>query len=211
MHRHWFVPIERACMALAGRTADVVFTPQPTLADAIAFRTRLHDAARAHGRAPHHVRAWPGLSFVLGSTDAEARAAWDALEAASSEEFRLRNLLHIAGVAAHWFDGIDPDGPFPFDVFEHANSTTFGAAVVRTAREHGLTFRQTARRFATLPGGLHVTGTPERLTDLIETWWRAGAADGFTLQPLRLPLDLELFVDHVVPFHSQVSPSAFPS
>ena len=42
---------------------------------------------------------------------------------------------------------------------------------------------------ATLPGGLHFTGTPEGLADLIETWWRSGAADGFTLQPLRLPLD----------------------
>jgi N-acetyl-S-(2-succino)cysteine monooxygenase len=52
---------------------------------------------------------------------------------------------------------------------------------------------------ATLPGGLHFTGTPEGLADLIESWWRSGAADGFTLQPLRLPLDAELFVDHVVP------------
>ena len=52
---------------------------------------------------------------------------------------------------------------------------------------------------ATLPGGLHFTGTPERLADLIETWWKAGAADGFTLQPLRLPADLDLFVDHVAP------------
>lgn len=184
---------------LAGRTADVVFTPQPTLEDGVAFRSRLHHAARSHGRSPDHVRAWPGLSFVLGSTEAEAAAAWAQLEGASSEEFRLRNLLHVAGVPPTLFDGIDPDGAFPFEVFDHSNSTTFGAAVVRTAREHGLTFRQTAHRFSTLPGGLHVTGTPEQLADLIEQWWRAGAADGFTLQPLRLPLDLELFVDHVVP------------
>ena len=184
---------------LAARTGDVVFTPQPSLDDARAFRSRLHEAARLHGRSPEHVLVWPGLSFVLGSTEAEARAAWDELEAASSEEFRLRNLLHVAGVPEAMIDDVDPDGAFPFHVFEQANATTFGAAVVRTARDHGLTFRQTAHRFSTLPGGLHVTGTPEQLAELIERWWRAGASDGFTLQPLRLPLDLELFVDHVVP------------
>jgi alkanesulfonate monooxygenase SsuD/methylene tetrahydromethanopterin reductase-like flavin-dependent oxidoreductase (luciferase family) len=184
---------------LAARHADVVFTPQASMANAVAFRARLHDAVRRHGRDPAHVRTWPGLSFVLGSTQAEADAAWAALEGAASEEFRLRNLTHIAGVPPAVAEAIDPDGPFPYEVFEHAASTTFGAAVVRTARQHGLTFRQAAHRFATLPGGLHLTGPPEALADLITTWFQAGAADGFTLQPLRLPVDLVLFVDHVVP------------
>ena len=184
---------------LAGRSADIVFTPQSSIDAGLAFRARLHAAAQAHGRQAEQILAWPGLSFVLGSTEAEASAAWDALERASSEEFRLRNLAHIAGVPDALVDGIDPDGPFPFAIFEQANSTTFAAAVMRASRDHGLTFRQTAHRFSTLPGGLHLTGTPEQLATLIETWWRAGAADGFTLQPLRLPLDLELFVDHVVP------------
>ena len=30
-------------------------------------------------------------------------------------------------------------------------------------------------------------------------WGVVDTADGFTLQPLRLPLDAQLFVDHVVP------------
>src|SRR5205823_11125610 len=91
------------------------------------------------------------------------------------------------------------DGPFPFHVFERAAGQTFAAAVTKLVRDESLTYRQAAQRFATLPGGLHFTGTPEGLADLIESWWRAGAADGFTLQPLRLPADLDLFVDHVAP------------
>lgn len=184
---------------LAARVADVVFTPQPSLERSAQFRARLHEAARGHGRDPAHVRLWPGLSFVLGATEAEATAAWDALEGAASEEFRLANLTHIAGVPPELAATIDPDGPFPFAVFERASSTTFAAAVTKVARDTGLSFRRVAHHFSTLPGGLHVTGTPEQLADLIVSWFRAGAADGFTLQPLRLPLDLELFVDHVVP------------
>ncbi|MCU1391270.1 MAG: monooxygenase [Ilumatobacteraceae bacterium] len=188
-----------AGVALAGRFADLVFTPQSTMNDGITFRRRIRDIAAANGRSPDSIRTLPGLSFVLGSTEAEAEAAWQRLEAASSEEFRLLNLLHIAGVHADTTGEFDPDGPFPYHVFEKSTSTTFGAAVCAAARADGLTFRQAAARFATLPGGLHFTGTPEGLADLIESWWRAGGADGFTLQPLRLPADLTLFADHVVP------------
>jgi FMN-dependent oxidoreductase (nitrilotriacetate monooxygenase family) len=185
---------------LAGRFADVVFTPQSNMDDGIAFRKRIRATAESHGRGADDVRTLPGLSFVLGSTDAEARAGWEALEAASSEEFRLLNLGHIAGVPEALVAAVDPDGPFPYHLFEtHATSETFAAAVTDTARSTGMTFRQVAAKFSTLPGGLHFTGTADGLADLIESWWRAGAADGFTLQPLRLPLDLDLFVDHVVP------------
>jgi alkanesulfonate monooxygenase SsuD/methylene tetrahydromethanopterin reductase-like flavin-dependent oxidoreductase (luciferase family) len=156
-------------------------------------------SAERHGRSGDDIRALPGLSFVLGSSEAEATAGWDALQAASSEEFRRLNLAHIAGADQRIAATVDPDGPFPYALFETAAAKTFGEAVNRTAREGGLTFRQVAEKMATLPGGLHFTGTPEGLADLIEAWWRSGAADGFTLQPLRLPLDAELFVDHVVP------------
>ncbi len=145
------------------------------------------------------MRTLPGLSFVLGSTAAEAERGWRQLQEASDPTFRLFNLANLSGVDPTAVEDLDPDGPFPYELFERASSVTFAQTVMRTARDDGLTFRQTAERFATLPGGLHLTGTPEQLADLIETWWRAGAADGFTLQPLRLPLDARTFVDHVVP------------
>jgi N-acetyl-S-(2-succino)cysteine monooxygenase len=188
---------------LAARFADVVFTPQSSISDGIAFRDRLRTAVGTYGRAPDDIRALPGLSYVLGSTEAEASAAWDELESASSEEFRLLNLTHIAGVPEAIVREIDPDGPFPYHVFESATGKTFAASVTKAARDGNLTFREVAHRFSTLPGGLHFTGTPEGLADLITEWWRAGAADGFTLQPLRLPLDAALFVDHVAPLLQQ--------
>ena len=80
-----------------------------------------------------------------------------------------------------------------------STSFTFAAAVMRKAREGGWSFRQAAQHFAELPGGLHHTGTPEGLADLIERWIVSGSADGFTLQPLRCPLDLAIFSDEVVP------------
>lgn len=188
-----------AGVAFASRHAELVFTPQSRPEEAAAFRDRLRAAAVSAGRDADAVRTLPGLSFLLASTEREAAEEYARLEASAAEEFRLHNILLIAGIDSAHLAGIDPDGPFPFALFEQAPSRTFGQAVMRVAREGGLTFRQAAHRFAELPGGLHVTGTPEQLADVIEAWWRGGSADGFTLQPLRCPVDLERFADHVMP------------
>jgi FMN-dependent oxidoreductase (nitrilotriacetate monooxygenase family) len=184
---------------LAGRFADLVFTPQPSIDAGIAFRRRLQGVAAGYGRRADDVRTLPGLSFVLGGTEAEAERSWRELQEASDPTFRLFNLANLAGVDPASVADIDPDGIFPYELFERAASVTFAQTVMRTAHADGLTFRETAERFATLPGGLHLTGTPEQLADLVEAWWRDGAADGFTLQPLRLPVDAAAFVEHVQP------------
>ena len=188
-----------AGVALAARFAELVFTPQASVEQGIAFRERMRSEAASNGRSPDSVRLLPGLSFVLGSTDSEAKRGWQELEDASSSEFRLLNLFGIAGIDPLTVGEFDPDGAFPFHLFDAANNKTFAQAVRDAATKGNLSFRQTADRFSALPGGLHFTGTPEGLADLIETWWRDGAADGFTLQPLRLPRDLELFVESVTP------------
>jgi hypothetical protein len=42
-------------------------------------------------------------------------------------------------------------------------------------------------------------GTPESIADFCETWFREGAADGFSVSPNYLPDNLEDFVEQVVP------------
>ena len=192
-----------AGVALASRYANLVFTPQSSEAMSRAFRQRIRAEATAHGRVANDVRLLPGLSFVLGSTEAEAQSSWNELEAASSPEFRLHNLFHITGIDPLSMPAFDPDGPFPHSLFATASNKTFAVAVTTAAASDGLSFRQTADRFSTLPGGLHFTGTPEAMALLIESWWKTGAADGFTLQPLRMVRDLTLFVEHVVPLLQQ--------
>lgn len=185
-----------AGVALAAKYADGVFTPQSDIPSAVAYRAGLRTQAAANGRDPEHVRALPGLSFLLASTDAEARSRRDELEAASSSEFRWRNLANLAGLD---FTTIDPDAPFPPSLLQDAPKTSFGASIYRLAAEEPTTFRAVAQKLSALPGGLDFTGTPEALSELIAEWWDAGACDGFTLMPNVLPDQLATFVDQVVP------------
>ena len=184
-------------MALAARYADAVFTPLSDIAAGAAFRQNLRAQAAGYGRDPAQVRVLPGLSFLIASTDAEAAALKDELEAAASSEFRWRNLAHLAGLD---YTTIDPDVPFPPGLLNDAPKTSFGASIYKMAAEEpGATFRAVAQKLSALPGGLDFTGTPEGLAQLITGWWDAGAADGFTLMPNVLPGQLAAFVDHVVP------------
>jgi N-acetyl-S-(2-succino)cysteine monooxygenase len=184
-------------VALAARYADAVFTPLRDIAEGVTFRSDLRARAAGYGRDPDHLRVLPGLSFLLGSTDAEAAALKDELEAAASSEFRWRNLANLAGLD---YRSIDPDAPFPPGLLDDAPRTSFGASIyAMAAQQPGATFRAVAQQLSALPGGLDFTGTPEGLAELIMAWWQAGACDGFTLMPNVLPGQLTAFVDRVVP------------
>jgi N-acetyl-S-(2-succino)cysteine monooxygenase len=179
---------------LAGKRADMVFTAQPSIPAGQQFRDSVRAAATGHGRNPDDVLVLPGVAFVLGSTESEARALRTSLEDAVDPEFRWRNLAHNAGLDAEL---IDPDKPLSEEVIASAERTSRTDEIVRLGA--GKPFREVAAKLTGLPGGLEFTGTPEQFADLIESWLVAGAADGFTLQPTILPSALELFTDHVVP------------
>ena len=181
---------------LAGKSADLVFTAQPDIPSARSFRESIRASARRHGRDPDDVLVLPGVAFVLGGSEAEARALRAELENRVDPEFRWRNLAHNAGLDAEL---IDPDRPLPEAAISAASRTSRTDEIVRRGRETGKTFRQLADELTGLPGGLEFTGTPGQLADLIEEWQAEGAGDGFTLQPTTLPGSLAQFTEYVVP------------
>ena len=71
--------------------------------------------------------------------------------------------------------------------------------IVKMAREEKLTIRELARRVVVSRASLVRAGTPEQIADFCEEWFRAGAADGFSITPNYLPGNLDEFADGVVP------------
>jgi FMN-dependent oxidoreductase (nitrilotriacetate monooxygenase family) len=181
---------------LAGETADIVFTPQPSTQAAAAFRGKITAATLRHGRQADDVRILPGLAFVLGRTTDEAVERRRVLEASVDPVFRAKNLAQNAGIDPGL---IDPQQPLSAGLAATASDSSFAKSIVGQAMTTGLPFHEVASTFTGLPGGLEFTGSPKQLADLVEEWVWGGASDGFTLQPATLPGDLELFVEHVIP------------
>ncbi|MFD7697889.1 LLM class flavin-dependent oxidoreductase [Streptomyces sp. NPDC059805] len=183
----------------AARYAEAVFTAQQTIEDACSFYADLKARTAEAGRDPDHIKVLPGIVPVIGSTEAEARAAEQVLEdhiVHTHGVARLESLLQLEPGT------LELDGPLPADLpsedaVEGAKSRY--TLVVELARRERLTVRQLIGRLGGGRGHLTFAGTPEQVADAIETWFTQGAADGFNIMPPVLPSGLDAFVDHVVP------------
>lgn len=182
---------------LAAQFADVVFTAQNTKSAAMEFRADVRRRVAGFGRDPDMVKVTPGLMTILGGTEAEARARKDELDELSGQA-ELKKLALRVGCKV---EDLKLDEPLPIDLImsneKFRASQGFRAAAVRLAKEEKVTVREILYR----NGGGHrqIVGTPEQAADLIETWWRDGAVDGFNLMIDVVPSGLEAFVDHVIP------------
>lgn len=187
---------------LAARVADGVFTVELTLPKAIRNRRELQAAAAALGR-PGLPKVTPGLSLVIGSTEEEARARFDDLESRVPDDYALGALSNVIG---HDARTLPLDEPIPTEILDapwdpdaHATSAGYRLTFQDWIQERRRsTVREIVRDFGGY-GARIIIGTPERIADDIERWFRAGAADGFNLMLDAFPEGLELFADHVAP------------
>jgi FMN-dependent oxidoreductase (nitrilotriacetate monooxygenase family) len=185
----------------AARHAEAVFTAQMEKGTAKDFYAELKKLAVSEGRAPEQILMLPGLSPVIGSTEAEAqRIARELNDLADPEVGRKRLSGRFGG---HDFsrleldDVLSPDDfPDPAEVQAARSRTEVIVSLVRRERP---TLRQLLGYLAGARGHYVTAGTPEQIADLIEDWFRDGAADGFNVMPPVLPAMLEVFASEVIP------------
>lgn len=183
----------------AARHADVVFTATPDLDAAVQFRSDVRSRAVAVGRHPDSIRVLPGLFVALGSTDREARALRDSLDAGLSDG-TVRGVLALYGVPAL----ADLDAPLSDSLgsFGATSGITSRLDVLeRIARTlpEPVTLRALVKSIAGSRGHLRFIGTPDAATDLIAEWYERGAADGFVVKFSHNPGGTDAFVDTVIP------------
>jgi FMN-dependent oxidoreductase (nitrilotriacetate monooxygenase family) len=182
---------------LAARFADAVFTPQNTIAAAKEFRADVRRRTEERGRDPDDIKIIPGFLPILGGTEAEAHARKDKLDELGGQA-ELKKLALRVGLRA---EDLKLDEPLPIKLIQDNDhfraSEGFRDAVVRLAVEEKLTVREILYRNG--GGHVQVVGTPEQVADVIETWHREGAVDGFNLMIDALPDGLRDFVEQVIP------------
>ena len=185
----------------AARHAEAVFTAQMEKATAKDFYADLKRLAAEEGRAPEHVLILPGLSPVIGATETEAQRMARELNDLSDPEVGRKRLSGRFG--GHDFSHLKLDEKLTPDDFpdpgtvEAARSRT--EVIIGLVRREKPTLRQLLGYMAGARGHFVTAGTPEQIADLIEDWFRDGAADGFNVMPPVLPAMLEVFIAEVVP------------
>ena len=182
-------------LELAGATAEVVFATQSFQEEAIAFSTKLRDCAEAAGRPRDAIRVLLGVSPIIGDTEQEAKDIVAQLGAMVDHVAAMRVLSDRVGIDLNAYD---LDGPLP--ALPPSTMMQGHARVLESiARRQNLTIRQ-LRDYAAVSSGHRVLmGTATQVADDLESWFRAGACDGFAIMTPYSPQPFERFVDEVVP------------
>lgn len=174
----------------AARNAEATFIIAPTPE---AARVQIDDTRRraaAYGRRPEDLKFFPGLTFVIGSTEEEARRKEAELDAVIDWD---AHIAHLSGGIGIDFGNHDLDAPLGVITTEGAQSLVDIVRSTITDREPVV--RDLGRLLA---GSNRVVGTPEQIADALERWRDAGI-DGVNVINVTRPGSYEDFIEHVTP------------
>lgn len=191
--------------AFAATRAELIFTAQQTVESSVQFYRDVKARVQAAGRDPHQVKILPGVSPIIGATEAEAKAITRELGELVNLQIGLEQLTQQLGGVD--LTGLDPDTAIRADILPDVEAVQGRQSRYAVFRELALNDKLTLRELVALEvgstGHWSISGTPDQIADLLQERYLAGGCDGFVLMPPYFPGGLEVFVDHVVPILQQ--------
>ncbi|WP_218220834.1 NtaA/DmoA family FMN-dependent monooxygenase [Nesterenkonia sp. Act20] len=194
---------------VAAQHAEATFSMAPRRDIAAAHAADVKARARRFGRSPEDVSFIQGLSFVVGSTEAEAVEKAAELDE-SIDDHAL--IAHTAGSL-----GVDV-GHLPIDTpleeLEHTEQAQGHLEEIKKMAPNGrVTLRDLARFRAQ---STRVVGTPEQIAGELADWQDSGI-DGINVINSTIPGSYDEFIEHILPvlrdrgLARQLEESAAPS
>ncbi|WP_024804310.1 LLM class flavin-dependent oxidoreductase [Nocardia sp. BMG51109] len=174
----------------AARNAEAQFIQSPSPAAAKALIDDTRRLVAEAGRRPEDLQFFQGLSFVVGSTEEEARRKAEELDEVIDPTTMV---AHAAGGLGHDLGFYDLDTPIGEIETEGTRSTLAWLREAVPDRE------PTVRDLAKLRSrNGRIVGTPEGIADALERW-RAAGIGGVNVVNATIPGSYEEFIDEVLP------------
>ncbi|WP_433795439.1 LLM class flavin-dependent oxidoreductase [Actinoplanes sp. CA-252034] len=193
---------------LAARHSDAIFSRHHQIDDARLFYRDVKDRLARYGRSEDSLKIIPGVSYVLGDSDADAQE-----KAHHIRRQQVSPQTAILLLEQLWntdLSGYDAEGPLPDidPVLDEDDTIIKGRAGMypdrlKTAAEWRA--RAEAKNLSIRDLVIEVTGrqnfigTPGRVAELLNEYVQTEACDGFILVSHLTPAGLDDFVDQVVP------------
>ncbi|MGA5536841.1 NtaA/DmoA family FMN-dependent monooxygenase [Mycolicibacterium nivoides] len=184
----------------AAQFAELVFTAAQSVEQAAEFRTDMRRRAIQSSRSPDDLVVLPGIKTIIADTGHEVK----------SLNRQLRDLIDVTAGRADLekamgfvdLSGIDLDETIPaerlaFDEQTLRRRQSRPALFRHLAIERKYTLRRLIEEQVISSGHYIAVGTPDTIANLLESWYRSDAADGFVIIPA--VANAPAFIDGVVP------------
>ncbi|MBX9843414.1 MAG: LLM class flavin-dependent oxidoreductase [Xanthobacteraceae bacterium] len=181
---------------VAAQHAEAIFSPHLTVAAAKAYYDDVKGRMGRYGRDPDHLKILPGLSVVVGESDAKAQEDFEYLQSLIHPMVGREILATMLGIDLSAYD-LDQPLPDPLPVGQ--GSKGHYDSIVAQARRENLTIRQLGARVAGARGKNTIHGSPKKVADYMEEWFTANACDGFCVMPPYIPGAHDDFCNLVIP------------
>jgi alkanesulfonate monooxygenase SsuD/methylene tetrahydromethanopterin reductase-like flavin-dependent oxidoreductase (luciferase family) len=193
---------------LAAKHSDAIFSRHHQIDDARQFYRNIKDRLPAYGRSEDSLKIIPGVSYVLGDSDADAQE-----KAHHIRRQQVSPQTAILLLEQLWntdLSGYDAEGPLPDidPVLDEDDTIIKGRAGMypdrlKTAAEWRA--RAEAKNLSIrdliieVTGRQNFIGTAARVAEQLNEYVQTDACDGFILVSHLTPAGLDDFVDQVVP------------
>ena len=181
---------------LAAQHAEAIFSPHLTVEAAKAYYDDVKGRMGRCGRDPDHLKILPGLSVVVGESDAKAQEDFEYLQSLIHPMVGREILATMLGLD---LSGYDLDQPLPDPLPAGLGSRGHYDSILAQARRENLTVRQLGARVAGARGKNTIHGSPKTVADYMEWWFTANACDGFCVMPPYIPGAHDDFCNLVIP------------
>lgn len=187
------------------RHADALFTLHGSLEAGQRYYADVKARAVAAGRDPAQLKVFPGVTFVLG--DSAAEAAEKARHIRRQQVSPQTAIAMLEGVWQRDLSGYDPDGPLPTveplddptvtqGRVRHGDPKALATAWRERAEADNLSIRELV---IAVTNRQQFVGSADQVAAEIDRYVQSDACDGFILVPHLTPHGLDDFVDSVVP------------
>ncbi len=178
----------------AARHAEAIFAIYANLDTARESAKKVRAAVSAQGRAPEHVKLFPGVTVIVAPTDAEAQQKYETCKKYASPEGALALFSGWAGIDLSTIEPGTKLESIKTDAIQGLLSyfTTVDPERSWTVEAIG--------EFISIGSIMpKMIGSPNTVADELERWMDESDIDGFNLVPVNQSSGFTEFVDLVVP------------
>lgn len=182
--------------AFAAKHAECVFVGGPTPERVRHYTEDIRKQAAEYGRNPEDIKIFTFLTVIVGKTTEEAEEKFAEYNQLWSADAAKAQFGGASGYNVAEFTKDELDNPFEFKATEHGH---YKAASLTKDAKKKLSIKEAISKLEGLDRDNIIVGNPSEVADQIQYQFEASGVDGFNLNHLVTPADLEDFIELVIP------------